>query len=232
MNKLFAQGLRDEKQKGTEIGLVPESWHVVKIGALGKCVTGTTPKTAVEEYYFPAEYDFIAPADLGLTRDIYDSGKKISGKGLGAIKSLPKNAVMCVCIGSSIGKVGLTWKERSATNQQINSIICNDKHNARFVYYLLDYFSPYWRSFATFGPVPILNKGRFETIDIAVPSSAEEESQIAQSLAGLDAKLEIQGKKRALLEELFRALLHKLMTGQLRVNELDVGVLQEQATAR
>ncbi|MBM3134182.1 MAG: restriction endonuclease subunit S [Chloroflexi bacterium] len=227
MRKLFTEGLRGEKQKETEIGLVPESWNVVKIGSLGKCVTGTTPKTAVKEYYLPAEYDFIAPADLGHTRDIYGSGKKISGKGLSAIRSLPKNAVLCVCIGSSIGKVGMTWKEQSATNQQINAIICNKKHNPKFVYYLLDYFSDYWRGFATFGPVPILNKSRFEGIDVPAPSTLDEQNEIAELLAGLDSKYEFHDKKKTLLEELFRTLLHHLMTGQVRVNGPEFNFIAE-----
>jgi len=229
MRKLFTEGVprpnrsqRPVRSVETEIGLVPESWEVVKIGSIGKCVTGTTPKTAVKEYYSPAEYDFIGPADLGHTRDIYNSEKKISRNGLGVIRSLPKNAVMCVCIGSSIGKLGMTWREQSATNQQINSVICNDKYNPKFVYYLLDYYSNYWRGFATFGPVPILNKNRFEGIDIPVPSKLEEQDEIVELLASLDSKFEFHDKKKTLLEELFRTLLHQLMTGQVRVNDLEL----------
>ena len=63
MHKLFTEGTRGESQRKTEIGLVPESWETIKISELGKCVTGTTPKTKVEEYWFNPEYDFIAPAE-------------------------------------------------------------------------------------------------------------------------------------------------------------------------
>ena len=48
------------------------------MGSLGKVVTGTTPKTSVAEWYIPSEVDFIAPADLGHTRQINSSDKKIS----------------------------------------------------------------------------------------------------------------------------------------------------------
>ena len=82
LHQLFTQGLRGEPQKQTEIGPVPESWEVVKIGFLGKVVTGTTPKTAVPEYYTPPDVDFIAPADLGQTRLIYSSEKRISRRGI------------------------------------------------------------------------------------------------------------------------------------------------------
>jgi type I restriction enzyme S subunit len=32
MQKLFTEGIKGEKQKQTEIGLVPESWEVVELG--------------------------------------------------------------------------------------------------------------------------------------------------------------------------------------------------------
>lgn len=212
LHKLFTEGLRGEPQKQTEIGPVPESWEKIKIGDLGQVVTGATPKTKIAEYYTPAEIDFIAPADLGATRSIYDSEKRISRKGLVTVRPLPPEAVMCVCIGSSIGKVGMTTKEISATNQQINSIICNEQHDPAFVYYLLSYFSGYWRGFANFGPLPILSKGSFEGITIVVPPMKIEEVKIAQSLMALDAKTEVHMRRRDLLGDLFRILLHQLMT--------------------
>jgi type I restriction enzyme, S subunit len=231
LHKLFTEGLRGEPQKQTEIGPVPESWEVVKIGSLGKVVTGTTPKTAVHEYYTPPEVDFIAPADLGQTRYICSSEKKISLRGLEVVRGLPKDAVMCVCIGSSIGKVGMTSKDASATNQQINSIICNERNDPTFVYYLLSYLAEYWRGFATFGPVPILSKGAFEAINIVVPPTKDEETEITESFRALDAKAEVQMRKQVLLTDLFRTLLHQLMTAQIRVNDLDLEGFRAQAVA-
>jgi type I restriction enzyme S subunit len=226
LHQLFTQGLRGEPQKQTEIGPVPQSWEVVKMGSLGKVVTGTTPKTAVPEYYTPPEVDFIAPADLGQTRHIYSSEKKISRSGFEAIRRLPKDAVLCVCIGSSIGKVGMTAKDTSATNQQINSIICHENHDPTFIYYLLNYFAGYWRGFATFGPVPILSKGAFEAINIVVPPTKDEETEIAECFRTLDAKAEVHMRRKVLLTDLFRTLLHQLMTAQLRVHDLDLPGLE------
>ena len=221
MQKLFTEGLYGEKQKQTEIGPVPESWGVVRIGDLGKCITGTTPKTKVEEYWDKPEYDFIAPADIGLTKHVYNSVKQISKAGLLVSRVLPKNSVMCVCIGSSIGKVGLSFKEKSSTNQQINSIICTEKYNSIYVYYLLVHTSSYWRSHATFGPVPILNKGQFEQIKIYTSNNKEEQKEIADILSTLDNKIEYHRKKKQTLSDLFKTMLHELMTGQRRVNEID-----------
>jgi type I restriction enzyme S subunit len=222
MHKLFTEGLRNEPQKQSEIGPVPESWDVLEIGDLGKCVTGSTPKTKVASFYDPPSEDFIAPADLGARRYVYNSAKKISPEGMATIRPIPKNAVMCVCIGSSIGKVGMSYRDESATNQQINSIICKKGRDPEFVYYLLSYHWEYWKSFATFGPVPILSKGRFATIVVAIPSSVEEQQDIAKPLVALETKVEVAEKKVAALQDLFRTLLHELMTAKTRVHELNI----------
>jgi len=222
MHKLFTEGLRNEPQKQTETGPFPESWDVVEIGDLGKCVTGSTPKTKVASFYDPPSEDFIAPADLGTRRYVYDSQKKISPEGMATIRPIPKNAVMCVCIGSSIGKVGMSYRDESATNQQINSIISKKGRDPEFVYYLLSYRWEYWKSFATFGPVPILSKGRFASIVVAIPSSIEEQQAIAKPLVALEAKIEVAEKKVATLQDLFRTLLHELMTARTRVHQLKI----------
>ena len=44
MHKLFTEGLRNEPQKQTEIGPVPQSWEMEPLGALAKVGNGSTPK--------------------------------------------------------------------------------------------------------------------------------------------------------------------------------------------
>lgn len=227
MKKLFTEGMNSEPLKETEIGLIPESWVVVKIGSFGKCVTGTTPKTSVIEYYENPQYDFIAPADIGETKFVYNSLKQISEAGINVVRHLPPNAVLCVCIGSTIGKVGLTVKEKSATNQQLNSIICNDDYDPQFIYYLLNYYSGYWRTFSTPSPVPILSKGTFEQIDIRATKNKEEQTSIVKTLSACDAKIEFHKNKKQTLKTLFSSCLHQLMTGKVRVKDAEKKVVQE-----
>ena len=42
----------------------------------------------------------------------------------------------------------------------------------------------------------------------------------------MDRKIDLHRRKRAVLEELFKSLLHKLMTGEIRVGELGLAVGQ------
>ncbi|MEH1916880.1 restriction endonuclease subunit S [Nostoc sp.] len=196
----------------------PLGWSIKQIKDIGKCVTGTTPRTNEPEYYSSFDYDFISPADLGNSKYIYNSNKKVSQKGIEVSRPIPKNTVLCVCIGSSIGKVGLSWHKKSCTNQQINSIICNKFNNPHFIYYLLLYYSDYWKSFATFSTVPILNKGRFEEITLPTCNDIEEQQKIARVLAMVQDAIVQQEQLITLTTELRKNLIHKLFSEGI-VNE-------------
>ena len=99
------------------------------ISELGKIITGKTPSTSESEN-FDGDYPFITPSDI-LTYDkryIYNTERTISDIGKNKIKNnlLPENSICVVSIGSTIGKICMTSKP-SFTNQQINSLIPNEK---------------------------------------------------------------------------------------------------------
>ena len=50
----------------------------------------------------------------------------------------------------------------------------------------------------------------------------DEQREIVAILDAIDRKIDLHRRKRAVLEELFRALLHKLMTGEIVVGELNL----------
>ena len=55
-----------------------------------------------------------------------------------------------------------------------------------------------------------------------VPSD-DEQREIVAILDAIHRKIDLHRRKRAVLEELFKALLHMLMTGEVRVEELGLG---------
>ena len=70
--------------------------------------------------------------------------------------------------------------------------------------------------------------GKIRELSVALPS-LDEQKQIVITLQAVDSKLEVTERKHAALTSLFRTLLHQLMTAQLRVHDLDVEGLLEQA---
>jgi len=208
--------------KETEIGMIPEHWGVNRIKGLGEVITGTTPSTKNKEYY-GEKYQFISPSDLGNTKYIYSTGKYLSDKGLQVSRVLPKDTVLVTCIGSTIGKTGMTFEEQSSTNQQINSIICSKAFNAHFIYYYLTFNADMIKSFASTVAIPILNKSNFEEIMVISPT-LNEQQQIAVTLSVIDTKIEAEETKKQALDTLFKTLLSLLMTGKLRVKDVEIPV--------
>ncbi|MBM3911317.1 MAG: hypothetical protein FJ356_06680, partial [Thaumarchaeota archaeon] len=113
---------------------IPEEWEITTINQLGQIITGSTPSTENREYYGD-EFLWATPLDLEDQKYITNTQTKLSKKGFELARIIPQNSVLFVCIGSTIGKVGMSTTEM-ATNQQINSIICQ-KNDPSFIYYKL-----------------------------------------------------------------------------------------------
>jgi type I restriction enzyme, S subunit len=54
----------------------------------------------------------------------------------------------------------------------------------------------------------------------------DEQREIVEILDAIDRKIGLHKRKRAVLEDLFKTLLHKLMTGEIRVADLDLSALR------
>jgi len=230
MARLFTHGLRGEAQKETEIGLVPESWAEVSIADLGEIVTGTTPPTRERAYYDDGNIPFISPGDIEHGTPIASTQKCITDSGLAVSRALPAGTTCVVCIGSTIGKVGRTTAAASATNQQINAIVPGVGYDPNYLSHLLTYQSNIVRNAASPSPVPILSKGAFEKLVLFTSTNPDEQVEIATILDAVDRKIDLHQKKRKVVEELFESLLHKLMTGEIAVSDLDLSALAPAST--
>ena len=72
--------------------------------------------------------------------------------------------------------------------------------------------------------MPNLNNVVLRRIPVFLPS-VDEQSEIVATLDGIDLKIDLHRRKRAVLEELFKALLQKLMTGEIRATELNISTV-------
>ena len=228
---LFTRGLRGEPQKDTEIGPVPKSWELVSISALGRIVTGSTPPTKDPENYTDGEIPFIAPGDIAHGCRIKKTEKSITDKGLERSRPIKAGATCFVCIGSTIGKVGYATSEICATNQQINSVLPTEDFDPLFTFYLMVYWTEHIRKQASPSPVPILSKGTFEQIEVVATTKLDEQKEISVILDGIDRKIDLHQRKRAAHDELFKALLHELITGNTRIGRLYLAEIEERHTS-
>ena len=153
---------------------------------------------------------WVSPADLGLLKSITETKTKLSKKGFDKTRALPAGSVLVTCIGSTIGKMGMTTRETS-TNQQINAIVVNKSNNNEFVYYAVQSAFPKYLSSIAVQAVPIISKSSFELLPNYRPSIQEQE-KIGRLFALLDERIATQSKiiedlkklKSAISERLFK----------------------------
>ena len=61
-----------------------------------------------------------------------------------------------------------------------------------------------------------------------VPLPAPDEMiQIVDILDAIDRKIDLHRRKKTVLEKLFKSMLHKLMSGEILVDELDLSALDD-----
>lgn len=66
-----------------------------------------------------------------------------------------------------------------------------------------------------------INSGTIKTVLVPVPKVNEQE-EIANHLELIEQKIELHESNKSLFEELFRTLLHQLMTAQIRVDKINL----------
>ena len=170
-------------------------WKNVRVGELGKIITGKTPKTSISDNY-GGRIPFLTPSDNMSVKYVGKTSKTLTEKGLLEVKNaiLPENSVCVSCIGSDLGKAVITTCP-TVTNQQINSIIVDEKSfDVSFVYYAMQILGKKMNFISkTSTAVPIVNKSSFSSYEIKCPPH-EDQKRIAAVLSALDSKIECNKK--------------------------------------
>lgn len=183
---------------------IKTTWRTVRLGSLGKVVTGKTPPTK-EPDNFGGKYPFITIPDLKDQRYITRTERTVSEKGAGKLRSLklPTNSVLMSCL-ATVGEAGITTKE-SFTNQQINAVIVDPATtDSEFVYYVFKRLKPQLAQYD--GSVYTnISKTKFENIEIEIPDVIEQK-RIAGILSVFDEKIENNNRIIKTLEETAQAI--------------------------
>jgi len=215
MQQLLTKGIGHKEFKDTEIGRIAKDWNVVTIKTLGEVITGTTPSTS-EKSYWNGEVPFVTPTDFSENKYVDETERKVTRKGAERGRLIPKDSVLVVCIGSTIGKIALSFT-KCITNQQINAIACRDGVNPHYVYYALAQRKGILRAQAGITAKPIVNKSLFEKFALPLPPSMSEQKKIGSILSKVDRKLELERSEKAKLEKAKQGLMDLLLTGKIRI---------------
>ena len=208
----------DEFYVDEKFGRVPKGWVVKKVKDFGEVITGKTPPTEKPDVFSDKEHGFmfVTPGDVDTAKYIEQTERYVSEKGIKYSYTLPQNAVCVICIGSTIGKIGITTKE-CCTNQQITSVIVNDDNDAEFFYYAMSARKDHFKSVAGINATPQINKSEYSKYRILCPISKDDQLAIAQKLSAIDTEINKKQNKIATLERLKKSLMQNLLTGRVRV---------------
>ena len=200
--------------KQTEVGVIPEEWEVKRLGEVATIATGNTPPTSDSSNYGD-EFLFVGPVDMGDAKSIAKTEKMLSKKGFAMSRRFPKDSILFVSIGSTIGKCGIAPVELTS-NQQINAIFPSSSFSADYLFYAVSAAAPRIKAQAGEQAVPIVNKTQFSETAAAFPPLPEQRA-IATALSDVDGLLGGLDRLIAKKRDLKQAAMQQLLTGQTRL---------------
>lgn len=227
MHKLFTEGLRNEPQKQTKIGPVPESWEVVELGTLFR----KQPQNGI--YKHKSEYgsgtqilridDFSNDGDV-VTRAgnlVALNQREIESYGLepGDIVINRVNSL------SHLGKTALIGAIGDGMVFESNMMRFSVDESQVLKEYVFTFLNSPLTKKQIIGTAKravaqsSINQGDVKSIIVPKPPLAEQ-GTIVEALAATEAKTAHATNKAAALRDLFRTLLHELMTAKRRVHEI------------
>lgn len=167
---------------------IPNSWVWVRLGEVGFSNTGSTPPKNILKY-FGNYIPFLSPKEIKNNHIQNYDRQGLSKAGCEVARPVPKNTIIQVCIGSSIGKCAIVDREVTF-NQQINSIetvLCHYK----YIYWILssNFFVSRLRMLTGGSATPIVNKTTWENYPIPLPPLGEQK-RIVEKLDEVMAEID------------------------------------------
>lgn len=215
MEYLFTHGTRNEARKQTEIGEIPESWEVVKLGKIACIDMGQSPSGDTYNNTGVGKPLLNGPAEFGLE---YPTPVQWTNK---PTKICQIGDILFCVRGNTTGKMNIADQEY-CIGRGIAAIRGEKSYsNTLFIKYLLQYNISQIYRIALSGGSTFPNIGSRQLKDYPVMYiNQAEQKEIADILKSCDTKIQALEKEISLTDELFHATLEELMTGKLSTKNL------------
>ncbi len=194
-------------------------WSWVKLGDIGKVVSGGTPSTKVEEY-FDGNISWLTPADLtGYPHKFISRGRRnISEKGLksSSAKLIPKGSIL-FSSRAPIGYVVIAQNDIS-TNQGFKNLIPKQNVFNEYVYYYLKASKQLAESNASGTTFKEISAKSFANLPIPLPPLPEQRrivEKIEELFSELDNGIDNLKKAKAQIKTYRQAVLKFAFEGKL-----------------
>lgn len=229
MHKLFTEGLNDEPQKQTEIGLIPESWEVVPLKEAVSYIDYGLSEA------IPKNQDFEGVKNVS-TADITREGKLLYHK----VRRVQTTNRIIERLKLKDGDVLFNWRnsseligkttiyiEQPETHIFASFILRIRCDEIKYHNYFLTYLMNHYREQGVFfqlsrRAVNQANYNRNEIYVLKIPKPTyNEQVKIANAFRKIDDKIELLTEQLNTKKQLFNNTLNQLMTGQIRVKDIE-----------
>lgn len=225
IHQLFSRGLRGEPQKETEIGMIPESWHLRSVLDLCEIWSGGTPRKSSAEFW-TGDIPWVSGKDL--KRPALDDAKDhISPSGMDAGSRLaPEGAVLLLVRGMGLAKdlPVAVINRPMAFNQDVKALVSRGTYSGKFLRSAI--YAGKERLLSQLATsahgTKTLNLNDVENFVVPCSADIDEVNEIVAVVDAIETKVMLHRRKRLVLDQLFKSMLHKLMTGEMSVDDLDL----------
>jgi type I restriction enzyme S subunit len=239
MTALFSRGLRGEAQTETEFGPAPESWSEVPLDDCAIVQTGATKgrrfagAETVEVPYLRVANVQDGHLDLSEMKEIRIRKSEIDRYRL-------QRGDVVLTEGGDFDKLGrgFIWRGELDLCVHQNHVFAvrtvRERLLPEFFAYLAQsaYGKAYFLKVAhKTTNLASINSTKLKAFPVLVPPTLNEQSEIVAILDAIDRDIDLHKRKRALLDELFKSLLNKLITGEIRLTDPNLSVLNKAAAA-
>jgi type I restriction enzyme, S subunit len=233
LHRLFTEGLRGEPQKQTEIGSVPKTWEVVTLRDCAVVQTGVAKGRKLDgKDTLTLPYLRVANVQSGYLdlSEVKSIGIQPKEKSRYALQS----GDVVLTEGGDFDKLGrgFIWKGEIEDCVHQNHIFAVRVDGTRLLpeFFAYQSQSPYGKAYFLSVAhkttnLACINTTKLKAFPVLIPTIDEQREMVAV-LDAIDSKLSQHQHKRAALNDLFRTLLHQLMTAQIRVHYLDLPELK------
>jgi len=216
------------KVKETEIGLIPKSWEVVRLGGYLELLrNGTTKKQNKDGLGYPVtRIETIADARIDSERVGY-----INNFSKSEVERylMEKEDILLSHINSEphLGKSAIYEGFPPTLIHGMNLLLIRAKRcflNSYFLNYLFNFYR-LKGIFINLASRAVgqssINQGKIKALQIPLPPLPEQQ-EITNILSTLGKKIEVEESRKSILKELFKTMLHKLMTGEIRLKDINI----------
>ena len=202
---------------------LPQGWSNEPIGGAFKFFGGATPSKDVARYWTNGDVNWFTPTDITAADGIYleSSRDRCTEDGLADCSAnlFPAYSIMMTS-RATIGAIGINTRP-ACTNQGFITCIPNEQYPLSFLYHWLKLAKPHFEMLSGGATFAELTKGTFKRIRILTPALALG-GRFESTARPMFDEMEVLQKANRRLKETRDTLLPRLISGKLRVDQLEI----------